>query len=734
MIDAIILSKAATFNGKSQVLDKLSQFNYFFGSNGTGKTTISRLIADKSQFPNCSIQWKSYTPLESLVYNQDYIEKNFDQSEHLKGVFTLGKQQKDTLDRINDLKIEIDNIDEKILGLKKQLEGDGTEENTGKRAEMNQLEEWLKDKCWVQKQKYDDFFKDAFKGVRNNSENFKYRVKQELSSNQAELKNLEHLKNRANTVFGEEPLVVDRISEIDFTTLLGYETEPILNKVVVGKDDVDIAEMIKKLGNSDWVKEGIIYFETNNGICPFCQQKTYDSFAQSLNEYFDETFNTNTKTINELNINYKKETNRIVSILEQIISVPSDFIDLKAFEAEKKVFDSKIAVNTQKLINKQKQASQIISLDSMESIASEISRLISEANMKIDNHNEMVRNLSTERITLTSQVWKYILEELKNDFKDYYEKKSIFDKAIAGMEEGIKIKNVVILQKKQELRNLEKQMTSMVPTRDSINALLNSFGFQGFRLEIVENTNFYKLVRPDGSDAKNTLSEGERTFITFLYFYHLLKGSESETGMTTNRVVVFDDPVSSLDSDILFIVSSLIKGLMTEVRNNIGTIKQIFVLTHNVYFHKEITFNPKRCDTAMNEETFWVVRKSDSISIVERQLTNPIKTSYDLLWSEIRRNDRSNLTIQNILRRVLENYFKILGDIDPDDICDKFESKEKMICKSLFSWVNDGSHFAMDDLYISIDDAQVDMYLNVFKKIFEKTGQIAHYNMMMGKS
>ncbi len=171
---------------------------------------------------------------------------------------------------------------------------------------------------------------------------------------------------------------------------------------------------------------------------------------------------------------------------------------------------------------------------------------------------------------------------------------------------------------------------------------------------------------------------------------------------------MFDDPVSSLDSDVLFIVSSLIKGLFEEVRVGSGYIKQIFVLTHNVYFHKEITFNPKRSNAAMNEETFWVVRKLDSISKVEKHISNPIKTSYDLLWEEVRRTDRSNLSIQNTLRRILENYFKILGGVDSDEICEMFDGKDKLICKSLFSWINDGSHFAHDDLYVSIDSTQVE--------------------------
>ena len=213
----------------------------------------------------------------------------------------------------------------------------------------------------------------------------------------------------------------------------------------------------------------------------------------------------------------------------------------------------------------------------------------------------------------------------------------------------------------------------------------------------------------------------------------LLKGSESETGMTNDRIVVFDDPVSSLDSDILFIVSSLIKGLFDEIRNNNGHIKQVFILTHNVYFHKEVTFNPKRTDKALKDETFWTVRKANQNSKVDRHASNPIRTSYELLWVEVKNTDRTNLSIQNTMRRILENYFKILGSIDFDSICDCFEGRDKLICKSLFSWVNDGSHFAHDDLYVSIDEAAIESYLNVFKQIFIKTKHEAHYKMMMGE-
>jgi wobble nucleotide-excising tRNase len=84
---------------------------------------------------------------------------------------------------------------------------------------------------------------------------------------------------------------------------------------------------------------------------------------------------------------------------------------------------------------------------------------------------------------------------------------------------------------------------------------------------------------------------------------------------------------------------------------------------------------------------FWVVRKSDAGSLITRHDGNPIKTSYEPLWHEMRRADRCNLTIQNMQRPILESYFKILGGMDFDNICAKFEGKEQLICQSLLSSV-----------------------------------------------
>lgn len=730
MIESITIASVATYASTPVTLSGLSQFNYLFGSNATGKTTVSRIIADETSFPTCSVTWKGGTKLQPMVYNQDFVERNFTQSAELRGVFTLGEKQVDTLAKIATAKGELDALTGRIETLTQGLQGaDGT---GGKTGELATLEAGLKDKCWAQKQKHDAKLQGAFEGYRNSAEKFKSKVLQELASNTATLQTQANLEKKAESVFGQTPTVEAAVAAVDTANLIAHETNAILKKRVIGKEDVDIAAMIQKLGNSDWVRQGRGFYDVNDGTCPFCQQSTTEAFAQSLTEYFDETFVANSKAIDALATDYATDAARLQQQLAAIIAAPSKFLEVEKLKTEKELLDTKITVNIQRLAGKKKEASQVVELDSVGNVATAIKGLIDAANTQIAAHNKMVANLATERTSLTAQVWKFVLEELKTDLAAFKKAKDALDKAIASMKAQIATATTDKGKKAAEIRELEKQTTSVQPTIDGINQLLASFGFLGFNVAKGTSGTSYKLVRCDGTDAKATLSEGEKAFVTFLYFYHLLKGSESDSGMTTDRIVVFDDPVSSLDSEILFIVSSLIKGLFDEVRAGTGHLKQIFVLTHNVYFHKEVTYNSKRKDVAMNEETFWIVRKPGLVSKIDKHPTNPIKTSYELLWAEVRKMDRSNLGIQNALRRILENYFKILGGIEFDELCAMFDGKEKLICKSLCSWVHDGSHYAHDDLYVSIDDSTVDNYLKVFRGIFDKSGHAAHYKMMMG--
>ncbi len=728
MIENIKIQNEASYGDSGETLSGLSKFNFIYGSNGTGKTTISRVIADESIFSQSLLGWQGGISLEPLVYNRDFVEKNFSQSSELKGIFTLGENDKDYLDKIKDAKELLDSLKKDGLKLKNTLGGE--DGDSGKKSELEKIEAEFEGKCWKLKSKYDEKFQGAFSGVRGSRFKFKNKLLSEAGNNLAELKSIDELENRAKTIFGESPLAEKNISVPNYESLLSLESDPILKKRIIGKEDVDIAAMIKKLGNSDWVSQGREFYDANDDVCPFCQQKMEASFADSLNAYFNEAYKKDMVAIDTLLTNYKTNGGRIQQSLQLILDNPPKFIDADKLKVEKDVLDSKISGNLHKIEKKQVESSLCAELDSLENVLAEIKVIINSANNAINEHNKMVSNLSQEKRALADQIWKFFLdEEIKDDLTEYFSKTKGLNKSIESLESQIKEKRIEYKKQGVKIKKLEKNTTSIQPTIDDINSLLENFGFSGFSLAKSEKDRFYKIQRPDGSDAQETLSEGEKSFVTFLYFYHLLKGSESESGMTTDRVVVFDDPVSSLDSDILFIVSSLIRGLFEELKNNQGHIKQIFVLTHNVYFHKEITYRIEK----YGNPTFWSVTKPNQRSKIIQHDTNPIKTSYELLWIEVQNTNRSNLSIQNTLRRILENYFKILGGIDPDDICDYFSGKDKLICKSLFSWVNDGSHSSHDDLYVSADDSTIDHYLKVFKKIFHETNHDAHYDMMMNK-
>ena len=69
---------------------------------------------------------------------------------------------------------------------------------------------------------------------------------------------------------------------------------------------------------------------------------------------------------------------------------------------------------------------------------------------------------------------------------------------------------------KNEINELEKNITSITPTINEINRLLQGFGFTNFMIrEVPHEKNQYQIVRENGEIATSTLSEGERTFITF---------------------------------------------------------------------------------------------------------------------------------------------------------------------------------------------------------------------------
>jgi wobble nucleotide-excising tRNase len=96
------------------------------------------------------------------------------------------------------------------------------------------------------------------------------------------------------------------------------ESEAILASPIIGNADSEIAGLIDKLGNSDWVKQGLAFLpgevDERGETCPFCQERSIsEKFIASINEYFDDTYQEQMNRLGALKARY-------VSALEQLLA------------------------------------------------------------------------------------------------------------------------------------------------------------------------------------------------------------------------------------------------------------------------------------------------------------------------------------------------------------------------------------------------------------------------------
>jgi wobble nucleotide-excising tRNase len=734
MIKSLSIKNIATFLQDGIVISDLKKISFIYGANGSGKTTISNYIQEpeNSSFYDCSLKWENDIPLTTITYNKKFREQNFGKGS-LDGVFTLGQATKEEIEAVEKKRISLKELKEK--GIKKK-------ETSDKQKQTNQeLGNSFKENVWLRiYKKYENNFKEAFVGYLN-KEKFKTKLLQEYSNGIPEnIPSLDILKKRAKTLFGNIPVVLQLLPLTKYEQITIIESDKIWGKKIIGKSDIEIAKLIQNLNINDWVSEGQKYIQEHNDICPFCQQKTITpDFRKQIEEYFDETFKADIATIKSFSEEYVRLFENVINQLTQVENTEKENknskIDIDLFSAKLKTLLSQFSTNKERILKKIKEPSRSLELLSTNDQLSELQELIDIANKEINKHNKIVANYSTEKSKLIQEIWDYIIGEHKLVIEEFVKKNKGLLKGIALLDTQLKTLREQYQTLKDEIKEANKNITSVQPTVDAINDTLNAYGFQNFKIvpSTVED-NQYQIQREDGAIAETTLSEGEITFITFLYFLQLVKGSKSSENILEERVIIVDDPISSLDSNVLFVVSSLIKEIIKTIKKDTGSIRQIILLTHNVYFHKEVSFIDGRT-TENNETNFWILRKIDNKTSIQcYEKNNPIQNSYELLWQELKNqeNNKSNLTIQNIMRRIIENYFKILGKYGDDDLIKKFENpQEKEICRSLISWINDGSHSIPDDIFIEQQESITEKYFDVFKRIFKEMEQIEHYNMMM---
>ncbi len=739
-ISQIVLKNAATFDENGANFKDLNSINFIYGANGSGKTTTSSFLKnlaenrDEDKFANSEIKWHNDESLKIEVYNKQFKEEQFRNSQ-VKGIFTLGKKTNENLKNIESKKESINKENEKKIKNKESLQK--------LKKEREEKEKGFTDSCWEKLyKKHEEDFKETLEGFKR-KEKFKEKILEEFKNNghnESEIVKLEKLKENIRIVFSKNQTKLVPL-ECNLTDFDSVENHSIWEQKIVGSGDVAIADLIKKLSNEDWVAQGREYLSKDGNACPFCQQETItEEFKKQLESYFDTSYQESTDTTKKMKENYTNKTARALEQLDKIVEAEQKNqqtkLNTESFKRIIETLRSKINGNWQKMHDKSKEMSRSFKLESTKNEIKEIRDLIETANQQITNHNEMIKDIENQKEICKEQTWKFLVNEFKSDIEKYNKEDCGLEKGIKKLENEISEIEGKIKELENEIRELEKNMVSIKPIVNEINALLKGYGSTNFSLACTEDEKFYRIQRENGQLVGETLSEGEVTFITFLYYYHLTKGSLKENDISKNKVLVIDDPISSLDSNILFIVSVLVKDLMKETTKEKTNIKQVIILTHNTYFYKEITLE---CDKRyQGKYSFWIIKKDNNVSKIEKFEENPIKNSYELLWQEVRRAKKDNniswVSLQNVMRRIIEYYFRILGGFEHNDsLSEYFENiEEKQVFNSFISWFNDGSHGISDDLFVQSQDTSIETYLKVFENIFKETGHEAHYKMMMG--
>lgn len=632
-IERITLNQA-TFTGQEI---RPTYINFIFGKNGTGKSTIARVLGEGS-----GVTWhggRAQAGMPVRVFNRDFISRNISRLDGLAGVFTLGEENNEINRQVAELRT-------------KQQQADDEAEALGQEAieigkKLTQLRSAFEEQCWSVTQDLRLQMPFAFNGVRGSKQKFADYVLAQTTSVDHDLKALLAQYRLAHDSSATQCRMLDDIE-------VHTPDETILSEPIVSSVESEYARFLSKLNAADWVRHGHAHYSQTAGTtCPYCQQTLPTDFEQTLKACFDTEYDRKIQALDTFSRTYKQATAAIERMpLSRDLGPMPEQADLSTYDTLVTAIKDRLSSNLNQIDNKLNAPSTTVTLQPLGELVDQVRNTVSTINAAISEHNATVANQQTRRQECEVKAGQVVAHMLDQQIRRYTEEKDELtekQRKARALEQDAKTRASNALR---DIHRLEETAVNTTAVMNRINEHLRRSGFQGFRLIAHPSHNGnYQVVRDSGNIAQE-LSEGEQNFIAFLYFYFLLQGSTQPTSTASKAVVVIDDPVSSLDTDALDIVASLVRGLISDCSNlanptyrgpDDSLIEQMFILSHNPYFMD--TVSRTRVKDYRYVSLFHLTKKNNQSTVnacvrqsatapTELENYSPVMNAYAAMWQE----------------------------------------------------------------------------------------------------
>lgn len=716
MINRILLRNVSSYSPASVVtIAPLKRVSVFYGQNGTGKTTISNYLQapTDARFNQCQLD-PVKVDREILVYNHTFMEKNFHETTSQPGVFTL-----------NEGNIEADKAiaaaEAAINSLTATLDAHMAAGSQAKAAQ-EAARDMLKDNVWRRKGPFDNSALAYCFSRLNTKDRLVDAVSRVALASTTDT--ADGLLAEAAQLQGASDVELPGIPRFRFEGA-GIETDPILAEVIAGAGDSYLSALILELGNSDWVKHALRFESHSKDQCPLCQQPLPGNFYAEVHKVFDQTYERRLTALSTLQMQYIGAVEKLLRQSEApIYNVESIQIRVANLRA---VFQKNIQAIAAKVTN----PSTVVILDSTDALITSLNDAISAEQQKVDEINAKIKHKQAHLDSIKERFWVWLRNECEPHLADFGTENQLLTQKRQTAKDGVLQVRAEIAAQREIIAASRVATTNVDQSVESINQWLRILGLKGFKLIKEEGAvPQYRLHRPAQNDGVfKTLSEGEKTLISFLYFLEVCNGelNASVGSLKNERIIVIDDPISSLSHNYVYDIASLIRRLVLHPKTRF---KQVIILTHNLFFFHEMHKLLK--EDKEDSLALFRIMKSDYSTVVPMR-EGEIQNDYQAFWQTLKdalNGSVSPNVIPNVMRNILEHYFTFVHQKDSLRKALLELSDENPQFRALYRYVNRESH--ADSVNLT-DFGEIDppVFVERFKEVFTKTNFEAHFDKMM---